>query len=630
MTNIKIKMVLTLVLGLVLFSGCTLKSEVPVPSQVSVIKHTETPGADVQTPTVSEATFTPTAIPSQLTVCLGSEPDSLFPYKPSGWEAQLILAAIYDGPFEPDENLNNVIPIIIEKYPALDNDRMHLDPVTVNPGERIVDSTGDLVTLSEGVIYRPAGCMQRTCEVIYTGSGAVQMNQWVLEYTLLPGLNWSDGTPLTADDSLYGYEVAQALFPMVKSDLLNRTASYSVEDERTVEWKGLPGYQDGDAASKFFTPLPRHAWGDIPMQELLVSETAARSPLGWGAYVLQEWQAGEQIVLERNPNYFRTGEGLSAYDRLVFRFVPSSMQSADAIHSGECDILDPIVGELPDGLQVFRRPVSWTVLMFGIQSTDQSRSIPFANPTVRQAAAMCIDRAAVAQVAGAELAEAYIPVSSFYFDPQAVLPSYNPAAGRQLLESAGWKDMDNDPSTPLMAEEETFAVSLYVSPDPILQKAAGIIQQGLADCGIELRLETLPATEYLASGPGGLVFGRNFDLAMLAWQASTTPPCGLLLSSEVPGVYPAYPKGWSGANATGYASEEYDIACSSALTGLPGDDSILQNYAEAQRLQAQDLPWLPLYWQLSISAAKADLCNLAASDGSLSWWIIDEIVECSE
>ncbi|NTW42531.1 MAG: hypothetical protein HGA44_22105, partial [Cellulomonadaceae bacterium] len=46
---------------------------------------------------------TPTAEPKVLTVCLGNEPASLFPYTANGAAAEAILAAIYDGPCEPDQ-----------------------------------------------------------------------------------------------------------------------------------------------------------------------------------------------------------------------------------------------------------------------------------------------------------------------------------------------------------------------------------------------------------------------------------------------------------------------------------------------------------------------------------------------
>jgi peptide/nickel transport system substrate-binding protein len=595
-----------------------------------------TPTSLGQTPTLPEPAPSPTLPPSQLTVCLGNEPASLFTYTSNGRAAQAVLAAIYDGPFEPDMNLNNVVPIIVEQYPSLENGGMRLDPVTVSKGESIVDSRGALSTLVEGVMYRPAGCTQASCELVYAGEEAVQMNQWVLDYTLLPGLSWSDGVPLTSDDSMYGYEVAQALFPAVQAELLNRTASYTAIDERSVEWKGLPGYQNGDAAEKFFAPLPRHAWGSIAMQDLPASETASRSPIGWGAFVLTEWLPGEHIVLERNPNYFQADAGKPYYDRIVFRFQSGTGQSAVELMASGCDVIDPVSGEVPGDAQIFRQPASWTQLLFGIQPADESRPSPFANPAVRRAAAQCIDRAAVAESASAELAQTYIPVDSLYYNPQAALPAYDPQAGGVLLTNAGWVDADGDPATPRTAQGVAgyaqgapLVLSLYVSPNPTLQAAAGAIQQGLAGCGMQVNLETLPVTEYLAPGPSGPVFGRAFDLALFAWQAKQTPPCELLLSSEIPGAYPQYAKGWSGANAAGYASLEYDRACSNALTALPGDSAVVQDYAQAQSLLAEDLPLLPLYWQEHVAMVVTEVCDLTVDNHQLAWWNIDHAVECS-
>lgn len=598
---------------LLLLSACNLDFATPeplqtMPSQPAVTSAESTSAPPVLTPTPAPS---PTPQPNQLTVCLGREPASLFPYTASGRAAQAVLSALSAGSYGPAVYLNNEMSIPIEGVPALENGGMRLEPVTVNPGERIVDSTGALLNLAEGVVYRPAGCTQRTCELVYAGSAPIQMNQWVLAYTLRPGLAWSDGAPLTAGDSLYGYQVAQALFPAVQGELLNRTASYTALDERTLEWRGLPGYQDGDAQGKFFLPLPRHAWGDIPPQDLPASQTASRQPLSWGAYALVEWLPGESITLERNPHYSPPAAELPYYDRIVFELFSSSIQASAALSSGACDVVDPFEGELPAGAQAFRQPASWTLLLFGISPASQTRPGPFTSQAVRQAAAQCIDRAAVAQAAGAVLAEAYIPADSPYFNPQAALPAYDPAAAPSLLTNAGWVDADANPATPRTAlgapgfvVGAPLAVSLYVSPDAAQGAAVEVIRQGLAACGFQVALAASPAAEYLAAGPEGPVFGRNFDLALFAWSAAETPPCSLLLSREIPGEYPAYPRGWGGANAAGYASVAFDRACTSALTALPGDPAALQDYALAQSLLVQDLPFLPLYWQERVIAIR--------------------------
>ena len=43
--------------------------------------------------------------------------------------------------------------------------------------------------------------------------------------------------------------------------------------------------------------------------------------MGWGPYTVKEWVKGDHIELEKNPLYFRAGEGLPAFDKLIYRFL---------------------------------------------------------------------------------------------------------------------------------------------------------------------------------------------------------------------------------------------------------------------------------------------------------------------
>ena len=133
-------------------------------------------------------------------------------------------------------------------------------------------------------VYRPSGCAEQACAQTYTGDQPVQVDQLVLRFRLLAGLQWSDGAPLTAADSVYSYEVARSLYPAAWPERVLRTQSYRALDERTVEWTGVPGDQDGLYQTRFYPPLPQHAWGGLSPQELPSAELASRQPLGWGAY----------------------------------------------------------------------------------------------------------------------------------------------------------------------------------------------------------------------------------------------------------------------------------------------------------------------------------------------------------
>ena len=117
-----------------------------------------------------------------------------------------------------------------------------------------------------------------------------------------------------ADDSVYSYEVAEALYPAALPNLGPAHESLpGLKDNLTVEWRGVPGYLDGDIAGKFFSPLPRLAWAVLKAEDLGTAEISTRQPLGWGPYQIVEWAGGDHITLQKNPFYFRSAEGLPCF-----------------------------------------------------------------------------------------------------------------------------------------------------------------------------------------------------------------------------------------------------------------------------------------------------------------------------
>ena len=409
---------------------------------------------------------TPSPTPARLlTICLGREPTSLFFYDASSISAQDVLSAIYDGPVD----IQNYVPhpVILEKLPSLADRDALIQPVEVSGGDLIVDSSGDPVNLEAGVTYRPSGCTEAACAQSYPGDGAVQMDQLVLRFKLLPGIQWSDGTPLTSSDSVYSYELARSLLPSALSSVVSRTASYKALDEATVEWAGVPGYQDGLFQTKFFIPLPQHAWSAYTAEELRTAESSSRKPVGWGPYVIDEWVSGDHISLHKNLQYFRLAEGLPHFDNLVFRFVPNGDEALAALLAGECDLVDRTVAfesqssrlaELRQAgkLQVvYQNDTGWEQMAFGITPFDSQRPSFFASKEVRQAVAMCIDRQAMVsdQPEGAGLLlDSYTSPSNPLYNPQVQHYAFDPAAGSAMLETAGWLDPDGDPLTPRVAQ----------------------------------------------------------------------------------------------------------------------------------------------------------------------------------
>jgi peptide/nickel transport system substrate-binding protein len=507
-------------LAVILLVGLVACSQKPASSMVTL---PTPPLSAAQQPTlgVPEPTPTVTLLPTParlLTICLGREPSSLFYYDATSTAARDILAAIYDGPV--DIHNYSAHPVILEKLPSLTDGDALLQPVQVKIGDLIVDSSGNAVNLEAGVEYRPSGCSEIACAQIYEGDQPVQMDQLVLDFNLLPGIQWSDGTPLTSADSVYSYEIARGLYPTAQPELILRTQSYQAKGDYSVEWIGLPGYQDGIYHTKFFTPLPQHAWQPYSMGEIRTAEIPTHKPLGWGAYIIDEWIAGDHISLHKNPLYFRAGENLPYFDDLVFRFVGSSDEALDAFLAGECDFIDqtamletqtPRLAELQKSGQVitfYQKDAGWEQITFGINPLDSSRVKFFGLKEVRQAVAMCIDREALVtdQTLSTQLLmDSYVPSSDPLYNPQVQQYAFDLQKASNLLESVGWQDPDNDPSTPRIAQGVVgipdgiaFEVEYLVSSESKPQSDAHAIQAMLQKCGIRTKIIAQQPGEYLA------------------------------------------------------------------------------------------------------------------------------------
>ncbi len=610
-----------------LLSGCNM------PSQPVAATSPTTPPDVVANPVEPEATPQPLR---RLTICMGQEPASLFLYADLSLAARNIRQAIYDDPVElvnlPSE------PAILEKIPSLSSGELFFDVVSVQPGGGLVDAMGNLVVLSEGVAYFPPGCNDFSCVLQYTGTEMVQMEQQVIRFTLRDKLVWSDGSPIDTNDSIFSYEIAQALAPSARADILPFTTSYSAVDERTIEWRSVPGYRTARYLQPFFAPLPRHAWGQIAPKDLSSAEASAREPIGYGPYLITEWAIGDHITLVKNPNYHRASEGLPVFDELTYRFLASQEAALSAFQAGECDILDDTLflenqtGQLTalqeQGLAVkIQGPAaSWGHLDFGIVSQNSSVLSLFQAKETRQAAALCVDRQKLAESQGllyVAVPDSFVPPEFSQVSASIRKYGYVPAAAGALLDAAGWLDADADPKTARTSQAvngfpDGTALSFSLTVSMENQALAAVIKEMLAVCGFDAQVEALDAGEFYQPGPGGTVFGRNFQTALFSWVYAQPPSCQLYSSSEIPGYYPQFLKGWAGANITGYSNPEYDQACRTAMSAPLGSSESMAAYTQAQKIFTEDLPAFPLFARYTVMVTTPEICGLEIDPGAES------------
>jgi peptide/nickel transport system substrate-binding protein len=624
-----------------------------------------------------QETPTPTAEPRTLTVCTGGEPEDLSIYSQGSLSKNHILEAIYDGPI--DTNGFAFQPVILEKLPDLNDGDALLEPLQVAEGDLVINDGGQLVYLAIGERVRPFGCNQTGCAVSWEG-GPLEMAQLSATFTMLEGLQWSDGAPLGAADSVASFALARACqadpgacggtgLATGNPETALRTSSYTDLDERTVRWVGVPGFIDPDYRTNFFIPLPERQIAGKPAAELYPAG-GADLPLGWGPYLLDRWVPGDHIRLQKNPYYFRAEEGLPHFDILIFQFIGQEPErNLAALSSGTCDLLDQEASALLGGERLeellaldesgqmaahFASGTVWEHAGFGIQhiSFDDGyqpgvdRPAFFNDVRTRQAIALCMDRQRVVDevlMGISEVPSSYLPSEHPLYNPNISQYPFDPEAGQALLQETGWLDDDGNPGTPRRAlgipnvvDGTPLSFSYLTSQAPQRQQAAGILKESLATCGIEINLEFQPVETVFAGGPEGPIFGRQFELAQFSWLTGFSPHCDLFLTAEVPGppggswlpfglleVRP-FLYGWGGQNHTGYSSSAYDQACRSARESLPGQPENMESHQQAQALFAAELPVVPLYLRPKLAVTRPDLCGFQMDSSARSeLWAIE-------
>jgi peptide/nickel transport system substrate-binding protein len=577
-------------------------------------------------------TITPTPLPPKdLVVCMGGEPADLYLYGDGGIEPTAVRHAIYESPYT---SLGyDYQPLALEKLPSLADGDALLETVDVAQGDQIVTAAGDRATLGSGMeVIDAAG--QR---VVYDGQ-PLQMSRLVVDFTFKP-LVWSDGDPVTAEDSVFSFRVAGDRATPLIDDQTRFTAGYEATGERSVRWTGLPGYLDPAYMTHVWTPLPEHQLGDFSPAELSTLDEAIRTPLSYGAFVVDRWTPGESIRLVPNPHYYRADEGLPHLTSLTFRFLPEDPATLPNGYE-ECHILTsdllwfdalPAVEEAAAAGALVEHTAGTDIIeqiIFGIDSVTNTDGW-FQDARVRQAITQCVDRGVIAEVMTYGRAP---KMDTFVPNEHALRPNdlpqwpYDPAAGNALLDEVGYLDTTGDGIRDAITSTAPFTVTLGTYADSALrQQINERVRDDLVECGVEVNLYTQGAGEWFAPGPAGTVFGRQFDLAAFAWLSHIQPDCDQYLTANIPGSSELGYSGWEGANVAGWSNESFDAACGRALSLLPGQEGYVEAHQEAMRLFAQELPAMPLFAHIRVAATTPDVLNfrMDSSQPSELWNVFE-------
>ncbi len=584
---------------------------------------------------IQEPTSEVSSAPEQrkLTICLGYQPDSLYIYKAGTQVDWDILQAVYDGPF--DTIAGETIPVILESLPSIENGEIEIRSVTAQEGDTILNTAGEPVSLAAGVTYFPSGCNSADCAVQWNGSDPVTLDQAVITFQLKPDLLWSDGTPLTSQDSVFSYTLAADPATPNKKTSVDQISNYSAVDDTTIEAMLLPGFIPTKPEAYFFSPLPWHSWGEYSAAEIASAAFANQTPLGWGAYQITEWNE-DSILLEKNPYYFRADEGLPYFDQLEFRFVSNqgdtNIASLDfdyapyeileynwspdgkTVYTDQCDVADSTVvfsdqydllNYLVDyyitpALQVNALPNS---ILEGLWLNPERSELTALQPIL----SMSIDRTYINSKTNFKLA---FPTDSLFgVDSSSEGYGYDLDTAAQMLDEMGWIDDDGKPDTPRIAKDvpsvedgTPLVITMTIPETPFYERESTALQASLLDSGIQLEIKTVQPWNFQASD-GPLATG-DFDIIPVSQTISASFPCSALNEDWLAFVLPGIEK-----------NKQLKQLCENAV-----------NENEETQAQIENaLPLIPLFYHADVSIARSDMCGFTPTVGSTSdLWNLEE------
>jgi peptide/nickel transport system substrate-binding protein len=358
-------------------------------------------------------------------------------------------------------------------------------------------------------------------------------------YEINPDANWSDGTPITAEDFIFTAN-AYAGGEIVTAEDGSETTEYNTACSVIVDQiASIEGSGDADKTVTVVMASPIADWpalfGELIMPAHAVAAEGGGDPVvgfnegfyvesldlanvpSGGPYMIESQTPGSGMTLVRNPDYWGTPGGL---DTIELPYITDGSQQPAALENGEIDAGSPqaqvdVVSRLEsiDGVD--------STVGFGTfwEHVDfNAGNVFLAELPVRQAIALAIDRQAiVTALPGAMSDDAqvldnriFFPADPRYVDNSGEFGDQDVDAARALLEDAGFT-LNGD-----IYEKDGARLSLRIAwrdPNPRRQSTAELMQSQLAEAGIDAVLTPAPDFGFLDSG--------DFDIALYGYTGGT-------------------------------------------------------------------------------------------------------------
>jgi ABC-type transport system substrate-binding protein len=382
------------------------------------------------------------------------------------------------------------------------------------------------------------------------------------------GVKFHDGRPLTSRDVKWTFDsLLQGKIRSTKAATYHLVDQIDATDDYTVT------FHLKEPFASLLWNLSDGAIGIVPQGS---GDEISRNPIGSGPFRFIRAEPDKEVVVARNDEYW----GVKAHLANVrFMVVPDTTTRALELRKGSADIAinalpaDTVLSlEGDPNLAVLRGP--GTILGY---LAFNLRDPILKDERVRQALAYAIDRRMFIEYlmrGFARPANSVLPPESWAYNGDVPAYDHDPARARQLLEQAGYPEVNG----------VRFHLTMKSSTDESTRLMAAVLQQQLRQVGIALNIRTFEFATFFSDVTHGL-----FQLYSLRWSGGNEDPDMfeyIFHSSKFPP---------NGSNRGYFADPRIDTLIDQARQELD-QNTRKQLYAEIQRTLADELPYINLWY----------------------------------
>jgi peptide/nickel transport system substrate-binding protein len=324
-------------------------------------------------------------------------------------------------------------------------------------------------------------------------------------------------------------------------------------------------------------------------------EDVRRKPVGAGPYILEEWVAGDRVVLVRNENYYGPKPTVA---KMTFKIVPETATREAMLRAGQVDICyKPLPSDVAalkaDPKITVEMPLDTRTIFMGLNCKKGVTK----NKLVRQAFNYAVDKKAIVKKV---LFDTALPMDGpvspvlFGYHKMAHQYEYNPEKAKGLLKKANF---DFNQTIHMRTPHGRYLFDKQVSE---------AIQAYLQAIGVKAELRTYDWPTYVA-GLLKPIEETELELFLLGWGPMVLDADVTLYGQFHSSVSP--PKGLGAAH---YSSPEYDKAIEA--TRLEQDSKKrLELFKKASEIVWDDCPWIWLHVEKFVIAYSSKIKGMVVT-----------------